>query len=107
MKDNHAVASIGSGLVLTFWAIPVLAQMQVIGTAGTHLTYPDVTLNPAWENDCQSFDNTTLPAAITPTTVTSTVTPQSGASANATVTASEGIFHGYASATHPDTGDSY
>jgi hypothetical protein len=82
-------------------------QYSVVGTATSRITYPDAQSNPTASNDSQSFNNTSLPAVLVPTTVSSSVTPVSGASANSTLTGSEGVLHGYATATHPATGDSY
>jgi hypothetical protein len=83
------------------------SPFEVAGSATTRITYPDAQLNPTAVNGYQSFDNTTWPAVVTPTTVSSTVPPQAGASATATVTASEGLFRGFATSSHPESGDSY
>lgn len=109
MKNKNSITFIIPGVVMLLSTAPVIAsQIEVIGTATTRITYPDASLNPQAVNDYQSFDNTTLPAVVTPTTISSTVPSQAGgASAYATVTASEGLFQGYATSTHAVTGDSY
>lgn len=101
-------ASILSGVGALMLTVSQLAtaSVSVSPWVSTRITYTDP--NPAALNDTQSFTrtDTTVPDALTPGTVSSTLSQGVSDYAYATATASEGVFHAYATSTHEATNDS-
>jgi PEP-CTERM motif len=95
---------IASVAFLSFFisCVTALAQIEVTGKALTTVT--DLEANPTVVTDNHTFDNTTIATANTPTTTSSSAAMANG-SGNSTVTASEGIFHGFATSTYSNTGN--
>ena len=91
----------GLAVLTVMWSNIASAQVNVMGSSSSGVV--DVTANPNVASDAHSFNNTTPATVVIPTTTSSTGTMAFGSSSG-NVTASEGLFQGFSTATYANTG---